>query len=257
MSISKLHAFLDTSVTRPTILLTHTPTLVSDSKGFLSKQQDTENNMIYWCESGVRARQLVTTIENRILDATYTHKQIVFYIWAGTCDLSRKEGKFIYLRAEDNSAIEQIISQYDEAIKISHQYGHTIKFIEIPNFSLQLYNQFKGHPDSLSFKNDDSKLDEQIRLLNIKIQELNISNNQSTIKFNCDLIKRRKDKNRRIQVRYSYNFSNLYDGLHSNSLLSKVWLRKLYLDTDKSCRQYSESDIVELHVPQSEMDELL
>lgn len=257
MSKSRLQSYLDRDVPRPAISLTHTPILVSDSKGFRLRQQDTENKIVYWCESGASTRQLVSVLENRILDATYTYKKIVFYFWTGTCDLSRKKGKFVYLCAPDDSVVEHICSEYSQAAEIVHRHGHTIKLIGLPNYSLQLYNKFKGHTDSLSFKVDDSLLDNQVVLLNTKIDELNRSFGQSSLKFQCDLIKRRKDTNRQTQVRHSYNFSNLYDGLHSNSLLSKVWVRKLYLDIDKTCIQIPACDIVQVHVNQSEIDQLL
>ncbi len=62
MSKAKLEAFLQRP--RPCIdHLSHTPILLSDSKGFLLQREDTDNKIIYWCESGATAATLVKTLE--------------------------------------------------------------------------------------------------------------------------------------------------------------------------------------------------
>lgn len=251
MSKAKLEAFLQRP--RPCIdHLSHTPILLSDSKGFLLQREDTDNKIIYWCESGATAATLVKTLENRILDANFQYGKIVFYIWGGTCDLTTKNGRFIKLRSQSNHIIEDICEQYKRAINIVHRYGHIIKFIGVPNYSIQLYNNFKGHREVSSFKNDDRILDEQVKLLNTRLENLSVS--QNTVKVHTDIVKRRKDPTRTPPVRYSYNFSQLYDGLHANKLLSKVWLRKVYIDISTSCVDIE--DIVQIHVPQGELDDL-
>lgn len=256
MSKAKLQSFLDRPQEKISEHLTHTPILLSDSKGFLLQREESDRTIVYWCESGATTRQLVSLLEARVLDANFLYKKIVFYIWAGTCDLTYKSGKFIYLRSQSDDIVERVCREYSRAVTICQHYGHTIKFIGLPNYSIQLYNKYKGHTDSLYFKEDDTILDKQILLLNSKIDDFNNSLNQCTVKFHCDLIKRRKDTSRKQQVRYSYNFSQLYDGLHANQLLNKVWLKKLYVDINKTCVQFPSEDIVDLQVPQSELDEL-
>jgi hypothetical protein len=42
----------------------------------------------------------------------------LLYIWAGTCDLTIKERKFLKLKYKNNRAVDHIVDQYKRAIKL-------------------------------------------------------------------------------------------------------------------------------------------
>lgn len=255
MSNSKLHNFLDKHALPTSFTGTSTHIiLIGTSKGFLLKNIDTDNVIEYWCESGATTQRLVDILESRIQHTVSKHRHVAFYLWAGTCDLSVKRGKYIHLRSSDNSSVNNICLQYNRAVEIVHDYNQTIKLIDIPTFSLQLWNKVKCHPDPLSFKHDDLLLDHQVLSLNSHIVEINTKLGQNTLRFSFDLVKRRKDVN---HVRHSYYFNRLYDGVHACRLLNQVWLRKIKLDICRNFVFSNTSDVVDIFVNEQDLLSIL
>lgn len=102
----------------------------------------------------------------------------------------------------------------------------------------------------------------QVELLNTKIREINNSLGQNTLNFNQDIKRRRKDTGSRKNkvgisgipgVRTSYKYSVYYDGLHANTDLAQVWLRKLRDDINRHCFSVPEEDIVDLTVSEEDI----
>jgi hypothetical protein len=60
----------------------------------------------------------VDLIQERIEKATKKPRNIVIYLWSGTCDITVKVGKFIKLRHQNNKTIDLIVNHYRRAISI-------------------------------------------------------------------------------------------------------------------------------------------
>ena len=60
----------------------------------------------------------IVCYNSRIRKAVTRHYKIIIYLWAGTCDLTIKERKFLKLKYKNNRAVDDIVDQYKRAIKI-------------------------------------------------------------------------------------------------------------------------------------------
>ena len=69
--------------------------LVSDSKVFtLKKNYNGKFPVELWCQHGATTKSLLDQIETHLEPVLRYHKNIVFYLWSGTCDITQKSGKF-------------------------------------------------------------------------------------------------------------------------------------------------------------------
>lgn len=232
---------------------------MSDSKGFAIKRRIGLNFVEFWCEPGWRTAPAIDFLEKTL--KANCNKKYLLYVWLGTCDISVKTGKFSSVRSWDNSAIELILSQYRRLVTILSQYPNSkAKFIEIPCFSVLAYNTSKGHTDPNQFKVHDTEICRQIEELNSAIRAINTSISQQTLPFNCDIKRRRKDINKRKgntpRVRVSYKFAAYYDGIHADTDLALIWTKRLTDDINANCFKPSEDDILEIHVPEEELNSL-
>ena len=85
--------------------LNFTPIIVSDSKARYLEQEviaPVERKLVWWFQSGASAKDQLHYIKDNLEVQLQRYPRIILYIWVGTCDLTKKEGKFIYLRARDN-----------------------------------------------------------------------------------------------------------------------------------------------------------
>jgi hypothetical protein len=103
-----------------------------------------------------------------------------------------------------------------------------VTFLEIPVYSIYLWNKAKEHPDPRSFISKDNTLISHILDANHKIRALNNSLSVRSPGFNNDVYHpiTCHTKNKHKRARDLYNF-NLYLGIHPKELLAKVWLRKI------------------------------
>ena len=118
----------------------------------------------------------------------------------------------MFLRHRSNRAVEEILQQYERAIRIVKRFKQAgIKLIDCPFLSIVKWNTSKGHPEPESFKESDLRATSQIESLNKEIWKLNSSLGKATIKAT----KARK-------VRTSVNRSiNKKDGVHPGKFLSE------------------------------------
>ncbi|CAC5411912.1 unnamed protein product [Mytilus coruscus] len=104
----------------------------------------------------------------------------MIYLWAGTCDLTYKRGKFIHMQHKNSASVDEILKQFNRAISIVQRYKKAdIKFVDCPLLSISQWNKAKGHKDPESFKNADSIITAQIKSLNKRIWNLNLSLNKT------------------------------------------------------------------------------
>ena len=117
----KLRRYIEEQPQLPTGFRCKTPILVSDSKGFTLRNACSQQEfppLKSWCVPGAKTSALVDLIQERIEKATKKPRNIVIYLWSGTCDITVKVGKFIKLRHQNNKTIDLIVNHYRRAISI-------------------------------------------------------------------------------------------------------------------------------------------
>lgn len=90
------------------------PILVSDSKGFtIRNNYKGQFPVELWCHAGAKTKFLVDQIEIQIEPALRYHKNIVFYLWSGTCDITQKAGKFISLKCSNSDqVVDNLVKEF-------------------------------------------------------------------------------------------------------------------------------------------------
>lgn len=231
MSFSQLEKYLrDNPVRVPPTRQDRTVIVISDSKGrYLQRcirDIEPENHIVWQFQGGRSSKQAADYVLNNIRRYLRRYRNILIVVWTGTCDLSKKIGKYVDL---GNTTIDDIIIQYERVFDLNRIYGDNVKIIvlECPYYSISIWNSFKGHPDCSTFDHSDKLLHDKITELNTRIQILNESHSVVAPKFGLDLIKFRKTRNTHRPKTVSYSF--LLDGIHPGVTLSKYWIRRLVI----------------------------
>jgi hypothetical protein len=89
--------------------------------------------------------------------------------------------RFISLETDNDSNIRYIIRKLKELKEIiTEQFVRSeVVFLEVPSLSIQHWNHSREHKNYKEFIEQDKKLELQLDQLNIKIRELNKSDNRS------------------------------------------------------------------------------
>ena len=70
--------------------------------------------------------------------------QVLIYIWAGTCDLCRKnyDNKLDICTPNSNDTVNDIVHEYNRAVEIARPYGDRVilRFFNCPIFSIVKWN---------------------------------------------------------------------------------------------------------------------
>ena len=90
----------------------------------------------------------------------------------GTCDLTDKRGSFIHVKDNIVSVGDELVQAYKDIINICHSTNSTCTILEIPPYSIRMWNYTKGHANSDSFKEDDDTLNTTIASVNEQIRVL-------------------------------------------------------------------------------------
>ena len=232
MSKRKLEKGYDTVKIPENLQLT--PIILADSKGkYLYSRED--RKLIWHSKGGRNTNEAYNWLLKNSSELNKSHGNVSLYIWTGTCDLTAKKKKYISL--ESNT--EKILSNYkSNLIKIkdfcsSSQFIKKVTFLQIPYYSIEIWNKSKGHPNSESFKEDDRKLNSLVDSANQFIETINSELGTYTPKFNEDLVRSRKRKGSK--GRYSCNFGLFKDGIHPGEALRKAWLASLKRKISKDC----------------------
>ena len=198
--------------------------LVSDSKGFQLQSVDSS-------ESGIpiryisKASEIIEHIFHSLSLINQENKPIVL-IWLGTCDLTEKRGKFLYLK--NNLPVRiGILSKLYHTIKaeiLAKRPDCTVLFLPCPDLSIIEWNKSKGHNNPESFLNDQCVLEQHIKLLNKEFFAINESSRLVAPSLNRDLIRSTK---RSKHTKYKINFNLLRDGVHPKHNLALLWLLRI------------------------------
>lgn len=212
------------------------PVVLSDSKGRYLKLAVNKaihlETQIQWCyKGGAHTEDTYLWLTRNIENLLKKYGKIVMYIWLGTCDLTKKVDKFIYFNED---VVPLIKNKFERFKTLGDKYNNLkIHFLHIPFYSIEKWNNMKGHPNPEIFKADDKSLSDDISTINNFIDELNEVTGGLSPKFNQDLVRSRKAKNRK--GRYSLNFNLLTDGIHPSSRLAKSWLKSLCRVIARDC----------------------
>ena len=243
MSIKDLDNYLQRNpVYLPERENNYTCILLSDSKASrLEKLPDNlpELPLIYLYRKGGSASDLFRLIQSKLCSIQQRYnKPCYVYVWAGTCDITRKtsSGKVI-LNTFGDSSVEEIVSVYRKICDFVLENGGRIQFIGVPTYSVSIYNKWLGK-GSGNEEREDAEINRQVTLLNHKIIELNKTLGKITLKFNADLVKCRTN-------RQKTNFALLSDGLHPSSLLARKWLRRLQLNIIQEVYDREDSIVID------------
>ena len=191
----KLNKFLQRSRLTPSGRPKLTPIIITDSKGFNLQSQaftSAEKDLTWYCMRGARIRNCREWIRESIDAIIEEEGNIWVYIWAGTCDFTAKNGKYISLRTHDTeSIVEDFISEANLIIQCVNAHpGCKVTILEIPLYSIVSWNWAAGigRDDRERFYDQEKQLGEQIIAVNRKIRELNEASESYSPKFSSDLL---------------------------------------------------------------------
>ena len=125
-----------------------------------------------------------------------------------TCDLTFKTNDTVDIRENPKEVIDNLIKNFEDI-------DYTVckvTFLEIPVYSIYLWNKAKEHPDPRSFISKDNTLISHILDANHKIRALNNRLSVRSPGFNNDIYDHPitcHNKNKHKRARDLYNF-NLY-----------------------------------------------
>ena len=196
----------------------------SDSKGraFLSKLSYRNRiNLVFRSGASITAPFMQAATLNKI---RYTNKPIVI-LFFGTCELTQKSGKYIYVPDDIENRVLSVKENYINYKQkvINANPNAIVKFLECPYQSIVIWNFLKGHPHPGTFEKDQKRLEEAIKTLNIIIKEIN--GDQIVTRISKDQIYSIKKKQK--APIYMKNYGLLRDGVHMNELLTKLWFKRI------------------------------
>ena len=230
MSNTRLQKFLDRPECIPSRDQIVTPALLSDSKGLRLKDtnEGSRYNLKFWCKKGATLEEETYWLHWNLRRKVRKHKKIHLFVWLITCDLTYKKGKYIDLLCSDIRMVEAVEMKLRDLLAEVAKYPDVdVTLLEAPIYSIEKYNNKKGHPNSEIFKEKDVQLLQQIEGVNERSRAINVEIGRSATvspRFSVDLQARRK-VNKKYQSYYNYGL--LEDGLHPDILLARAWLKRI------------------------------
>jgi hypothetical protein len=225
------------------------PLVLSDSKGSYLRNEvnykNTTEKTIEWkCIPGADLYRLYMWLRDNLDRLVNKHKTLSVFIWAGTCDLTTKRGKFISLVDKNNSggAVHKFRENLEKITSLRRRYSEDavhITILEVPPYSIANWNTNKGHSDPIIFQDEDNSLKTQVGQLNDIIRECNTSLSTNSPKLGLDIQNCRKTKGQ--SPKYTVNFKLYKDGIHPLPTLSKLWLRRIVKLTIVKCYDQNKS----------------
>jgi len=209
-------------------LLRTIPIVLSDSKGrYLQREVDPnrhpENKIFWWCNKGAKTECQFQWLKDNLLTKfeELSSEHLTIYVWLGTCDITHKIGDFIELTSVNNDSVNKICNSYKEIYKFLSGFP-TIKvvFLELPFYSIYLWNLYRKHPNPHKYREQDKLLSNQISAVNSFIRETNTVLRAHSPNFGLDLEKCRKHRGK--PTEYSHNYGLMQDGVQPHPKRAKV-----------------------------------
>lgn len=234
---NRIEKFLARPVSAPPNLV-KTPVLVTSSKGvYLRRHTDLISeynfNLKFQCQPGGTFKFGYSWLNRNIHQLIKSYGQVHVYVWLGTCDLTNKaKSGYIALSHDSDAACEEYVKEHVDKIKTFLGQFPTVSFtfLEIPPYSIKLWNQNKGHKHPAEFDLQDSILARRITILNSYLQQVNQIAGVSSIRFNLDLLKYSRAKRPP-----SICFNLFKDGIHPSPILARCWMKRLLLKIFEDC----------------------
>ena len=204
--------------------------IISDSKGKYLKSEASKSriniqiNSYPSCRTSVGV-QKVESILQKISEQDKDSSIVLF--WFLTCDVTRKEQKFIYQRYNDTEALKlEVKTSLDRLVELSSIYGVKIGILEIPPIFTRIWNTIRGYkgPEEI----DDKPINNQIREPNKLVEETNSQLGYKSPKVFIDLVRSSKRKQ---VTRQTFDPRALSDGVHPGPVIAKKWLFKIIEST--------------------------
>ena len=210
--------------------------LVSDSKGKKLKEvRETLNlwagkpvtDKISWYNvSGRQGKDGIEFAERELQSWNSKYNSALVVFWHGMCDITKKDGNYIYIRHQDTVQLTDKISHQFEMFSSSFEIYTNLKllFLEYPPISTKHWNRVNDHPNWEAI--DDSIVARHVETYNEIVKTFNTNlGTLSSPRFSLDLQKSRRSVDQ--GSRYSTNFQMLYDGVHPIPDLSVYWLLRI------------------------------
>ena len=166
------------------------------------------------------------------------NKPIILF-WFGTCELTAKKGKYIYIRQPPYQNIERCLTEAREAKEKLLRANKEAKiiFLDCPYYSTIKYNNktsnrtvhpIRGNLKLTAINNktisvNDLKLNKAVDYYN---SQLLLLNKVVTPKFGIDILAPTKRAIYKV-TKYRKNVNLYYDGVHPIRPLSKLWLYRI------------------------------
>ena len=200
--------------------------IVSDSKGKYLKSEASKSNINIQihsypsCRTSVGVKKTETVLQK--IPAEDKSNTIVLF-WMLTCDVTRKEQKYIYQRYNKTETLKaEIKSSLDRIVELSSIYSVRIGILEIPPIFTRIWNTSRGFKEPEQI--DDKPVNDQVKELNILVEETNSRLGYRSPKVFLDLVRFTKRK----QVsRQTFDPRALLDGVHPGPIIAKKWLYKI------------------------------
>ncbi|KAL4233135.1 hypothetical protein ACF0H5_007820 [Mactra antiquata] len=161
-----------------------------------------------------------------ILKSINPDEKTVVLFWFGTCDITKKEGKFIYQRYNDTKELTDLLKiQFEELLELCQGHSVDTGIIEIPSIFTKEYNKHKGHTNIDIF--DDKPINEQVKAVNSCIRFHNFKLKYLSPRLHNDFIISRGGKKKKGGTKYTLDSRILIDGVHPGSTIAKKWLLKI------------------------------
>lgn len=202
--------------------------LFSDSKGnYLRPFLDQTQNVRVIAQPGFSLSQGFYWLQQNTHILSGDQGPVTLLIWFGTCDITRKVRKELFLR---HNTSEECFRQVSETISKFYSalagFSHVqILFLEIPYYSIEHWYIAKKVPRPSDLHDTDLQVTERVDLLNDFIRQTNSRFNVRSPVFRLDLVHYRKSQGH--NIRRSISFKHFRDGIHPDELLSQVWLRRI------------------------------
>lgn len=183
-----------------------------------------------------------------LLDAIRDVTDPLVLVWLGTCEITRKKGKYIYLRQYPYQFIEFTLSEYRELKRMIIQTNPSalVVFIDCPYYSISrvnnhsrlntakdgpkrpslVVNKVRGKRDVQWAAKVDKKLKDQVDYYNNHLKIIRKEVLNTPPRLSQDLVLSNKCAGDR-KVKYRLNYNLLTDGVHPGRILAKIWLYKL------------------------------
>lgn len=241
MSETRLNKFLERPIDIPEGERKRKAVIFTDSKGSyvkaaknVLKEEQIAAEIEWDIHIGGTSNTILSKFSDHLDQLVKANGRIHVYIWAGTCDLTTKKGKFIYQNDDPIRAKKILVENLLRAEEtVLEKESVRLTVLQVPYLSISKWNAYRGHKNPESFSEQDKSLKNHIDIINTVIQQINTRLGVRSPKFNLDV--ERSKKNKDTITKYSTNWGLYKDGVHPAKTLAAVWMRHITKEVIKDC----------------------